>query len=53
MPFIRIGHKYLARHSKRRKEAGRGLRKRWQNIIREWTGLGVDESQRADKYGGN
>ena len=53
VPFIRSGQNHNARHSERgkktrqtEKEVGR-QRKRWENNIREWTGLEFGKSQRA------
>ena len=46
LPFIRSGENHLARHSERGKKKGR-QRKRWEDDIREWTGLEVGKSQRA------
>ena len=50
LPFIRSGQNHLARHSERgkktrqtEKEVGR-QRKRWENNIREWTGLEFGKS---------
>ena len=37
-PFIRFGQNHLARHSERGKKTRR-QRKRWEDNIREWTGL--------------
>ena len=45
-PFIRSGQNHLARHSERRKKTDR-QRKRWEDKIREWTGLEFGKSQRA------
>ena len=42
LPFIRSGQNHLARHSEREK-----TRKRWEDRIREWTGLEFVKSQRA------
>ena len=36
LPFIRSGQNHFARHSERRKK-----KKRWDDNIREWTGLDV------------
>ena len=47
-PFIRSGQNHLARHSERGKRQGR-QRKRWEDTIREWTGLEFAKSQRAVK----
>ena len=46
LPFIRSGEKHFARHSERGKKQGR-QRKRWEDNIREWTGLEFAKSQRA------
>ena len=46
LPFIRSGQNHLARHSERGKKT-RIQRKRWEDNIREWTGLEFGESQRA------
>ena len=46
LPFIRSGQNHLARHSEREKRQGR-QRKRWEDNIREWTGLEFAKSQRA------
>ena len=45
-PFIRSGQNHLARHSERGKKTG-GQRKRWEDNIREWTGLEFAKSQKA------
>ena len=48
-PFIRSGQNHLARHSERGKKTrqkGR-QRRRWEDNIREWTGLEFAKSQRA------
>ena len=45
-PFIRSGQNHLARHSERGKKTGR-QGKRWEDNIREWTGLEFAKSQRA------
>ena len=45
-PFIRTGQNHLARHSERGRRQGR-QRKRWEDNIREWTGLEFAKSQRA------
>ena len=47
LPFIKSGHKHLARHSERGKKTKSRQRKRWEDNIREWTGLEFAESQRA------
>ena len=44
LPFIRSGQNHLARHSERGKKKG-GQRKRWEDNIREWTGLEFGKSQ--------
>ena len=44
--FIRSGQNHLARHSERGKRQGR-QRKKWEDNIREWTGLEFTKSQRA------
>ena len=46
IPFIRSGHNQLARHSERGRRQDR-QRKRWEDSIREWTGLEFGKSQRA------
>ena len=46
LPFIRSGQNHLARYSERGKERGK-QRKRWEDNIREWTGLEFGKSQRA------
>ena len=46
LPFIRSGQNHLARHSERGKKT-RKTRKRWEDNIREWTGLEFAKSQRA------
>ena len=46
LPFIRSGQNHLARHSERVKKTRR-TRKRWEDNIREWTGLQFSKSQRA------
>ena len=45
LPFIRSGQYHLARHSERGKKTRQ--RKRWEDNIREWTGLEFAKSQRA------
>ena len=47
LPFIRSGQNHLARHSERGGEKTGRQRKRWEDNIREWTGLGFAKSQRA------
>ena len=44
-PFIRSGQNHLARHCERGKETRQ--RKRWEDNIRQWTGLEFAKSQRA------
>ena len=46
-PFIRSGQNHLARHSERGKKTRRTKTKRWEDNIREWTGLEFGKSQRA------
>ena len=46
LPFIRYGQNHLARHSERGKKT-RQTRQRWEDNIREWTGLEFGKSQRA------
>ena len=46
-PFIRSGQNHLARHSERGKKTRRTKRKRWEDNIREWTGLEFGKSERA------
>ena len=46
LPFIRSGQNHLARHSERGKKANR-QRKRWEDNIREWTGLELGRTHRA------
>ena len=46
LPFIRFSPNHLARHSERGRRQGR-QRKRWEDNIREWTGLEFGKSQRA------
>ena len=46
LPLIRSGQNHLARHSERGKKTG-GQRKRWEDNIREWTGLEFAKSQKA------
>ena len=45
LPFIRSGQNHLARHSERGKKTRQ--RKRWEDNIREWTGLEFAKFQRA------
>ena len=55
--FIRSGQNHLERPSKRGEKRQGRQRKRWEDNIREWTGLGFAKSQRAvekrKKNGGN
>ena len=46
LPFIRSGQNHLARHSERGEE-DKADRERWEDNIREWTGLEFAKSQRA------
>ena len=46
-PFIRSGQNHLARHSERGKKTRQTERERWEDNIREWTGLEFGKSQRA------
>ena len=55
LPFITSGQNHLAKHSKKGRRQGRQW-KRWEENIREWTGLEFGRSQRAvenRKNGGN
>ena len=45
-PVIRSGQNHLARHIERGRRQGR-QRKRWEDNIREWTGLEFAMSQRV------
>ena len=45
LPFIRSGQNHLASHSERVKKTRQ--KKRWEDDIREWTGLEVAKSRRA------
>ena len=48
MQFIRSGQNHLAQHSKRARRRRRGRQmKRWEDNIREWTGLEFAKSKRA------
>ena len=51
LPFIKSGQNHLARHCERGEvKVGRSQgrqRKRWEDNIREWTGLEFGKSQRA------
>ena len=49
-PFIRSGQNHLARHSTGGRKQGR-QRKRWEDNVREWTGLEFGKSQRAVENG--
>ena len=49
LPFIRSGQNHLARHSERGEKRQGSQRKRWEDNIREWTGLEFAKSQRAVK----
>ena len=54
-PFIRSGQNHLAKHSERGKKT-RQTEKRWEDNIREWTGLEFGKSQRSvgnKENGGN
>ena len=46
LPFIRSGQNHLARQLKGGRRQGR-QEKRWEDNIREWTGLEFAKSQRA------
>ena len=46
LPFIGSGQNHLAKHIERRTRQGR-QGKRWEDNIREWTGLKFAKSQRA------
>ena len=46
LPFIKSDQIHLSRHSERVKKTSR-QRKRWEDNIREWTGLEFTKSQRA------
>ena len=50
LPFIRSGQNHFARHNERGRRRGR-QRKRWEDNIREWTGLEFAKSQRAVENG--
>ena len=50
-PFIRSGQNHLARHSERGKKTRQTERERWEDNIREWTGLEFGKSQGAVKNG--
>ena len=47
LTFIRSGQNHLARHSESGKKKKGRQRKRWEDNIREWTGLEIAKSQRA------
>ena len=48
LPFIGSDQNHLARNSERRKKTGQTEeKKRWEDIIREWTGLEFAKSKRA------
>ena len=50
LPFIRYGQNHLARYSELKGGRRHGTqRKRWEDNIREWTGLEFAKSQRAVK----
>ena len=49
LPFIRSGQSHLARQVKGGRRQGR-QRKRWEDNIREWTGLEFGKSQRAVEH---
>ena len=54
LPSITSGQNHLARHSEKKRGGGGGRRqgrqrKRWEDNIREWTGLEFAKSQRAVK----
>ena len=46
LPLIRSGQNHLARHSEMGRRQGR-QKKKWEDNIREWTGLEFAKSQRA------
>ena len=46
LPFIRSGQNHLASHSERGKKTWQ-TEKRWEDNIREWTGLEFSKSQKA------
>ena len=46
-PFIRFGQNNLACHREKRKRTRQTYKKRWEDNIREWTGLEFAKSQRA------
>ena len=46
-PFIRSGKKNILQGTMKRGRRQGGQRKKWEDNIREWTGLGFAESQRA------
>ena len=47
LPFIRSGQNNLARRSERGEEDKADRKKRWEDSIREWTGLEFAKSKRA------
>ena len=49
LPFIGSGQNHLARHSKRGRKTShtKPKKKRWEDNIREWTGLKFAKSHRA------
>ena len=47
LPFIRSGQNHLARHSEREKKTRQTGADRWEDNIREWTGLEFGKSQGA------
>ena len=47
--FIRSGKNHLARHSEREKTRQTEKKKRFEDNIREWTGLEFAKSERAMK----
>ena len=51
LPFVRSGQNHLAKHSERgQKTTSQGRRKkRWEDNIREWTGLEFAESQKGSR----
>ena len=46
-PFIGSGQNHLARHSEKGERRQGRQRNRWEDNIREWTGLAFAKSQRA------
>ena len=51
LPFSRFGQNDLARHDETGRRQGR-QRKKWEDNIREWTGLEFAKTQRAVKNRG-